>query len=104
MKKETTQTPKIKSEEEQIEDVIKNFEIHFSEQYTANDWRRLKSVRVQEPLSWLREVIGDLVSSILKERDEKIQNDINSVLNMLEGETDREQIVNFIKEYLKQTK
>ena len=79
-----TQTPKIKSEEEMRADWEKystSFRYAFGNSDTADYWL-----------------------SIIKERDEKIQNDINSVLNMLEGETTREQIVNFIKEYLKQTK
>jgi undecaprenyl pyrophosphate synthase len=79
-----TQTPKIKSEEEMREEWE---EYSTSFRFVFND--------SDTPDYWL---------NIIKERDEKIQNDINSVLNMLEGETDREQIVNFINEFLKQTK
>jgi hypothetical protein len=31
---------------------------------------------------------------------EEIQSDINSVLNMLDGDTDRKKIANYIREYL----
>jgi translation initiation factor 2 beta subunit (eIF-2beta)/eIF-5 len=45
----------------------------------------------------------DFISMIQKAEREKIQEDIKSVLNILEGETDRKKIVNYIREYLLQT-
>ena len=43
------------------------------------------------------------MEEIIKKQEEVIENlksDIKSVLNMLEGSTDRKQIANYIKEYL----
>lgn len=58
--------------EKLTEDIVKNFETHFTEQYNENDWRRLKGVRVQEPLSWLRHHIGETIDLAIAERDKEI--------------------------------
>ena len=42
------------------------------------------------------QLVEDIVALILKEQKE----DLQSVLNMLEGDTDRGQVVNYIKKYL----
>ena len=41
-----------------------------------------------------------LLTQVLSQQKEEIQDDINSVLNMLDGDTDRKKIANFIREYL----
>lgn len=41
------------------------------------------------------------INKLLKEEREEIQRDINSVIGMLNGSTDREEIKNYIVEYLK---
>jgi hypothetical protein len=46
-----------------VDTIVKNFETHFTEQYNENDWKRLRSVRVQEPLRWLGENIYEALQS-----------------------------------------
>ena len=50
-------------EQDRIEELVKLFESHYTEQYQENDWKRLKGVRVQEPLNWLRENIEELITT-----------------------------------------
>jgi hypothetical protein len=40
------------------------------------------------------------IKTLLAERERKVQQDINFVLTMVQGKTSREEIANFIKEYL----
>ena len=46
-------------------------------------------------------IIKNFINKLLKEEKEEIQRDINSVIGMLNGSTDREEIKNYIVEYLK---
>lgn len=46
------------------------------------------------------DVIPNYWLNIIAEREREVQQDINSVLAMVQGETDRKQIANFIKKYL----
>lgn len=48
---------------------------------------------------WL-EKISKLLESAREEEKVKIQDDIKSVLNFLDGDTDRTQIANYVREYL----
>lgn len=50
------------NKEEEVEKLVNEFEALFTKQYNENDWKRLKGVRVQEPLDWLRGNIFELLS------------------------------------------
>ena len=62
--------------------------------------KTLKNRGINGELLWICDFIRSLKSLWQKEAREEIQQDICSVYNMLNGETERKKIANFIKEYL----
>ncbi len=57
--------------------------------------------RSVERLNEDRHLFVNEIKKIIEEEREEIQRDINSVIGMLNGSTDREEIKNYIVEYLK---
>jgi hypothetical protein len=50
--------------------------------------------------SKLEGILSTSLDTAFEAGKEEIQSDINSVLNMLDGDTDRKKIANYIREYL----
>jgi len=61
--------------------IVKNFETNFTEQYDENDWRRLKGVRVQEPLNWLIENIDNAIDLAIEEERKRVVEMIEEMKN-----------------------
>jgi len=56
--------------------------------------------RSLEQLNRDRHLAAERFEELIKRQKQETQRDLQSVINMLEGSTDRQKIVNFIKEYL----
>ena len=56
--------------------------------------------RSLEQLNRDRHLAAESFEELIKRQKQKTQQDLQSVINMLEGSTDRQKIANYIKEYL----
>jgi len=56
--------------------------------------------RSLEQLNRDRHLAAERFEELIKRQKQETQRDLQSVINMLEGSTDRQKIANFIKEYL----
>jgi hypothetical protein len=70
------------------------------------DWENelLKKLRrnVDLDLDWIFPYIHKVIYEVKQEERNRIQEDIKSVLNLLDGNTPREKIANYIREYLEE--
>jgi len=67
------------------------------------DWLISNDAKIEEEeknKSLLVEIIDKIVNQARQEERERIKEDINSVLNMVEGGVENRKIANYIKEYL----
>jgi len=78
---------------------------------TKNQQKTIKSIKEFEDLAhalfeckndyWDAINLGkEAIKDLLKVQCKEIKEDLQSVINMLEGSTDRQKIINYIKEYL----